>query len=150
MKRRSFFSGVLLKALAAIPLIGSAYKLFGQDGDSEGSTVEPVTSLEGVLIYDLYAMALYFDGTLGPKTGEILARDIIAAADKEYLFWHGHGGVQHQYRIQAADFEKIRSGLKVTLETDNVANHNHKFFIDPTQTKYRIPNREPIEYVPST
>lgn len=140
MKRR-LFMGWIFRVAAIAPVLGLARKLLGS------TSVEPVTSHGGVLIYDLYAMALYFDGTLGPKTGEILARDIIAAEEKGYLFWHGHGGVQHQYKILPEDFEKIRAFQKVTLETDLVANHSHKFFIDPTQTKYRIPGREPIEYI---
>jgi hypothetical protein len=53
------------------------------------------------------------------------AADIAAAVDKEYLFWHGHGGKIHRFKIAAGDFQLLQQGKEVELYTSIVDGHRH-------------------------
>jgi len=98
---------------------------------------EPQTTT--LLLTDIYAMSLYYDGTMGPQTGVITVDDMVLAQDKTYEFWHGHGGRSHSYVVTAEDFKKIRSGIKVTIETDAVDSHTHTLFIDLADEEFLVP-----------
>ena len=103
---------------------------------------EPIKVVE---LWNMYAVSLYFEGDEGPYTGDILVEDIIAGVDKEYTFWHGHGGVDHSYTVTAADFAKLKNKEKVTITTDSVGSHTHNLFIDPNEERLRIPGSEIVE-----
>lgn len=93
--------------------------------------------------YDSYAMALYMDGGLGPKTGIIRAQQLIELEDFEMEFWHGHGGTNHRYVVTAENLSEMKD-KKVILETDVVASHSHKLFVDFSDERWRVPNSKPI------
>lgn len=92
-----------------------------------------------ILMYDTYAMATYFDGTLGPKTGICKVDDIIANTPVTMKFWHGHNGKLHQFTITPEHFKMLRHSKKVVIDTTTVDGHKHKLFIDPTNPKWRVP-----------
>src|SRR5688572_30793222 len=79
-------------------------------GDAEASAPKTVT------LYDTYAVALYFDGTLGPKTGIIKVADVAAGKTLAMDFWHGHGGVLHRFTLTPDDFAKLKAKQKVTTK----------------------------------
>lgn len=110
--------------------------------DEKPEDEEPV---EYVTMYDQYAMAMYFGGELGPKTGEIKVDYIIANKQVNMEFWHGHGGKQHKYVLLPEHFEQLKQGKKVTIETTSVDSHTHKLFIDPNDPKWRLPGAQPIQ-----
>lgn len=123
MNRRNF-----LQAAAALTCLP---RLFAQN--------------QPVYIYDCYAMALYMDGSLGPRTGIITTEEMLAGAPQERQFWHGHGGHQHQFTITEGDFQKLAQGQRVYLTTTTVDRHQHRLFIDPRDRRYRVPGAEPVE-----
>lgn len=98
-----------------------------------------------VTLYDTYAVALYFDGSLGPTTGIISVADVAAGVNKDYDFWHGHSGMLHRYALSAADFAKLKKKQKVETMTSVVENHQHKLFVDPTDPKWRVPGSKPVQ-----
>lgn len=59
----------------------------------------------------------------------ITPEDIAASADKEYVFWHGHGGMDHNFTVKAADFAKLKAGQDVELFTSIVEDHRHSLKI---------------------
>ncbi len=93
-------------------------------------------------VHDTYAQALYYDGTYGPLTGTILAREIADGVEITYEFWHGHGGMQHMFTVTPADFEQLKRGERVTIETSEVESHSHTLFIDPVDPDYRVDGGE--------
>lgn len=95
-------------------------------------------------MYDTYAMATYYDGSLGPKTGICKVDDVIANQPVTLAFWHGHGGKQHAFTILPEHFTDLRHGKKVVIETTAVDGHRHKLFIDPTNPKWRVPGSKPV------
>jgi hypothetical protein len=97
-------------------------------------------------LYDMYIMAMYFDGTTGPKTGIIKAEDILAYKPVDYVFWHGHGGINHEFTFTLDAIDSLKQLKKTYLQTDIVANHSHKIFIDPTDIRYRVPGSKPIKF----
>lgn len=101
--------------------------------------------VEYVTMYDQYAMALYFGGELGPKTGVIKVDYILANKQVNMEFWHGHGGKQHKYVLLPDHFEQLKQGKKVTIETTSVDSHTHKLFIDPIDPKWRLAGAQPIQ-----
>ncbi len=108
--------------------------------DTDPGEEEPV---EYVTMYDTYAMALYFGGELGPKTGEVLVDYVIANEVVNKDFWHGHGGKQHKFQLLPEHFEQLKQGKKVTIETTEVDGHTHNLFIDPNDPKWRMPGAQP-------
>jgi hypothetical protein len=107
------------------------------DAMSEASEAKTVT------LYDTYAVALYFDGTLGPETGIIKVADVAAGKTLTMDFWHGHGGVLHRFTLVPADFAKLKAKQKVTTKTTIVEDHQHELFIDPIDPKWRVPGAQP-------
>ena len=98
-----------------------------------------------VTMYDTYAQALYFDGTYGPLTGVIYVDYVVTGTAVEIEFWHGHGGVSHRYTVGPEDFQRLKRGERVTLETTEVDGHTHTLFIDPMDPSYRVPGAAPVQ-----
>ena len=109
------------------------------DASAEGGRV--------VTLYDTYAVALYFDGTLGPKTGIVTAAQMAAGVDVPFAFWHGHGGQQHRFTVTAADLAELRERRKATVRTSVVDGHSHLLFVDPTDARWRVPGAQPLTVV---
>ena len=131
--RREFFEDVAqwLATLSIVPLVGCG---------KQGGSSEPVAVTRGqVILYDTHAMALYYDGTLGPKTGVVKVQYIIDGKDITLDFWHGHGGKPHRFTLTAAHYTDLKALKKVTIETTRVDGHSHKLFVDPNNPKYRVP-----------
>jgi hypothetical protein len=61
----------------------------------------------------------------------ITAKDIGAAVEKTYPFWHGHGGVNHLFTVTAAAFKQLQKGQAVLVYTTVVEDHRHPLVIDP-------------------
>ena len=111
-----------------------------------GSAETPSTLSEGeddLLLYDTYAMALYFDGGLGPRTGVIKAEDILRGEALDMEFWHGHGGRSHRFAVSPEQLEAMKTA-KVFLETDSVQSPSHRLFVDFTDPQWRVPGAEPV------
>lgn len=107
--------------------------------DAEVEAAAPKT----VTLYDTYAVALYFDGTLGPKTGIIEVADVALGKALTLDFWHGHGGILHRFTLVPDDFEKLKAKQKVTTKTTIVEGHQHELFVDPVDPKWRVPGAQP-------
>lgn len=142
--RRQFLRYVLrfLTAISALPLVvncGRENKRAGNAG-ARGIRFVPAE----VTLYDTYAMALYMDGTMGPKTGVIKVQYVIDGQDITLDFWHGHGGKQHRYTLNSAVYQDLKALRRVTIETTSVDGHKHKLFIDPNDSRYRVPGAQPI------
>jgi hypothetical protein len=117
----------------------------GSPGDASIDSGDAATDGGRVVtLYDTYAVALYFDGTLGPKTGVVTAAQMAAGVDAPFAFWHGHGGVQHRFTVSAADFAELRERRKATVRTSVVDGHSHLLFIDPTDARWRVPGAQPL------
>ena len=142
MNRRSFLktAGGTLASITTLGLIGC--------GKETATQIQPaIRGLRSntVELYDTYAMAMYFDGTMGPKTGIIKVDYIIAGRPVAMEFWHGHGGRKHTYILTPTHMEQLKRLERVTLETDSVASHQHKLFIEPNDPRYRVPGAVPIQ-----
>ena len=98
-----------------------------------------------VTMYDTNAMALYFDGGLGPKTGIIKVDYILANKDVDLQFWHGHGGVYHRFTVTPAHFADLKKMKKIYIETTEVESHTHKLFIDPIDPQWRVAGAQPVQ-----
>lgn len=119
---------------------GSTFALIGCGREPIADLFAPRKArAERGLFYDTYAMALYFDGGLGPKTGIIAVSYLLANEPITLDFWHGHGGKLHAYTVTPDHFAQMRKRKKVTLETTIVDSHSHKLFIDVTDVRYRVP-----------
>lgn len=145
MNRRDFF-----KKSATTVLSGTAVSgLVGCGRESMQRPIERGFEFsrrdETVTLYDTYAQALYFDGTMGPKTGIVKVDYILADRPVVIEFWHGHGGSQHRYILTPAHFHDLKQLKRVYLYTDEVANHKHKLFIDPTDPRWRVPGAQPVQ-----
>jgi hypothetical protein len=97
--------------------------------------------------YDLYAMALYMDGSLGPQTGTITAQFMTADQETTFDFWHGHNGVMHRWTVTRDHIRQLLAGQRVMITTTIVEDHNHDLFIDPADPQWRLPGAQP-ELVP--
>ncbi len=143
MQRRDFIrtltGGGLM--LAALPLVSCGY----DDNEARLLTQSAAGDDGFVTMYDTYAMATYFDGSLGPKTGIIKVDYILANKDVEIEFWHGHGGKQHRYTVKPEHFAELKLGKRVVIETTAVDSHTHKLFIDPNDSRYRVPGAPPVQ-----
>lgn len=148
MKRREFiqsalsYSGIAIATTATLGLWGC--------GRAEQEALEATSDLHGigdedfVIMYDTYAMALYMDGGLGPKTGVIKVDYIIKNQEMTLDFWHGHGGRQHKFTLKPEHFATLKQNKKVVIETTSVDSHTHKLFIDPTDSRWRVPGAQPV------
>ena len=110
------------------------------DADADAAPAAGPDACQGdtVLMHDTHAQALYLDGSLGPLTGVIHVDDVIAGATLTLDFWHGHGGVQHRFTLDAATFEALKAGERVYVTTTEVEGHMHMLFIDPLDEDYRV------------
>lgn len=97
-----------------------------------------------VTLYDTYAMALYYDGTLGPKTGIVTVDQVIADAALDNEFWHGHGGRNHRFTVTSDHLRKMRNLEKVTITTTSVDDHAHTLFVDMNDSRWRVPGAQPV------
>ena len=112
----------------------------------DGAPVTPVDApgcTATVTLYDTYAMALYFDGGLGPRTGVIRVADVAAGTDLAMDFWHGHGGQLHRFTVTASHFAALRRRERVMVETTEVDSHRHLLFVDPTDPRWRVEGAAP-------
>jgi hypothetical protein len=98
-----------------------------------------------VTMYDMRAIALYYDGTQGPDTGVISVDYVLAAEQVDLDFWHGHGGQLHAFSVLPEHFEQLKAGERVYIETTEVQSHAHMLFIDPVDPDYRVPGAEPVD-----
>lgn len=103
------------------------------------------TNPGSVTLYDTNAMAMYFDGTMGPKTGVIKVDYILANQEVTLNFWHGHGGVLHQFTLKPEHYVAFKKKQKIFIETTVVDKHSHKLFIDFSDPKWRVAGAKPIE-----
>ncbi len=108
--------------------------------DGEGD--EPI---DYVTMFDTYAIALYFDGTQGPTTGEISVDLILQDEDVDLPFWHGHGGLLHGFTLSREHIAQLKQGLRVEIQTSEVDSHSHTLFIDPVDVRYRVPGATPVQ-----
>ncbi|MBZ0233914.1 MAG: hypothetical protein K8M05_16420 [Deltaproteobacteria bacterium] len=101
-----------------------------------------------VTLHDVYAMALYFDGGLGPRTGTIRVADVAAGVALPKDFWHGHGGQLHRYTVLPEHFAALKRRERVMLQTTEVEGHRHMLFIDPVDPQWRVEGAPP-ETIPA-
>ncbi len=136
MNRREF----LLKAA----LTGGGIALFGCGKDSTFTARAVLGERGSVTLYDTYAQALYMDGSQGPKTGTIKVDYIVANQPVVLEFWHGHGGKSHMFTLTQAHYDDLKKLKRVYVTTSVVDGHTHKLFIDPVDTKWRVPGAKPV------
>ena len=103
---------------------------------------EPIQYID---MYDMNAVALYYDGNHGPNTGVIKVDYILAGKPVELEFWHGHGGRQHYFTFLPEHMEQLKLGKVVTITTSSVDNHEHTLFINPSDPRYRVDPTNPIK-----
>lgn len=134
MNRRQFLArGLGVAVIASLPW----------RGDAVAGSPEAFRDAE-VILYDTYAMALYFDGGLGPRTGIIQAEAVLAGEPLEMEFWHGHGGRSHFFTVTPAHLADMKRLKKVTLQTTEVQGHSHKLFVDFGDPRWRVPGAKPV------
>lgn len=139
MERRKFLKLITAGGIAAgLPVFASDYEL-GEFWDDEELDEDFVT------LYDTYAMALYMDGGLGPKTGIIKVDYILENEAVKMQFWHGHGGRNHEFTVLPEHFAQLKELKKVTIQTTAVDGHTHKLFIDPVDPRWRVPGAQPVK-----
>ncbi len=144
MKSRREFLQDISQYLAVASLLPVA--ACGRKQKGEQSDANAVLFTRGeVTLYDTNAMALYFDGGLGPKTGVIKVQYIIDGKNLTLDFWHGHGGKLHRFTLTPEHYADLKQLKKVTLSTTVVDGHSHKLFIDPNSTRYRVPGAAPVK-----
>jgi hypothetical protein len=114
-------------------------------GDGGAPATDAAACTRTTTLHDTYAVALYFDGTLGPTTGTIRVADVVAGVTLPMLFWHGHGGQQHRFTVLPAHFAALRQGQRVMIETTMVDDHSHQLFIDPVDPRWRVPGAPPVQ-----
>lgn len=117
----------------------------GVDGNSAYHLETHGDPRSSVTMYDTNAMALYFDGGLGPKTGMIKVEYILANQAVTLNFWHGHGGVLHRFTLKPEHYAAFKKMQKVYIETSIVDGHSHKLFVDFSDPKWRIVDAKPVE-----
>lgn len=110
------------------------------DGASADACAHVFTTM-----HDTEAQALYLDGSLGPLTGTIRVSYVTAGAAITLDFWHGHGGVNHQFTLTPAMLADLKAGKKITVGTTMVDGHAHTLFIDPKDERYRTPGAPDVQ-----
>ncbi len=115
----------------------------GGGDDARSAAFDAAACTMTVVLYDVYAMALYFDGGLGPRTGAIRVAAVAAGADLPMEFWHGHGGQQHRYTVLPTHFAALRRRERVMVQTTEVDGHSHMLFIDPVDPQWRVEGAQP-------
>ncbi len=142
MNRRQFMGSLVGAGLGVLGVAGC--------GRDHSAPVRPEAAGRGVwddrvVLYDTYAMALYMDGGLGPKTGIIKVDYIVAGAAVTMKFWHGHGGKDHYFTVTPENLLDMKSLKKTYIRTTDVDGHNHKLFVDFSDPKWRVPGALPVE-----
>jgi hypothetical protein len=142
--RREFLQDIsqYLAVLTLAPLAGCGKQ--AQSSSTESLKSAQVLTRGEVTLYDTNAIAMYFDGSMGPKTGVIKVQYIIDNQNVTLNFWHGHGGILHRFTLTPAHYADLKNLKKVTLETTVVEGHKHKLFIDPNNARYRVAGAKPV------
>lgn len=112
-------------------------------GDANSGSPDAAACTTTVTLYDVYAMALYFDGGLGPRTGTIRVTDVAAGVTLPKDFWHGHGGQLHAFTVLPAHFQALKRRERVMIQTTEVDGHSHMLFIDPVDPQWRVEGAQP-------
>jgi len=141
MNRRQFSSMITLSGLGLV-----AFKLTGcgssdssnvRDFNQSGSDANPSYS---IVVYDLLmeGHSNLGSGYLGPNG--ILKATVIAAGTAVTLNYiqDPHG---HQFTLSPADFERLKKGERVAVDTTMALGHNHKVIIDPNK---KAPNANSV------
>lgn len=124
--------------------IASGLSACGADPRADATSNVSDDDDDFVTLYDTYAMAMYYDGTIGPKTGVIKVDDVLANAQLDKEFWHGHGGRNHRFTVTPDHLTKLRNLEKVTIETTSVESHAHTLFVDMSDSRWRVPGAQPV------
>lgn len=140
--RREFISRTAscVATAALLPALSSC-------GEVDANETAPAAASQDdgyVTLYDMHAIAVYFDGGFGPETGTVTVAMIDANVPVNFVFWHGHDGVNHQFDLMPDHFQSIRDLKKTWVETTTVDGHSHKLFIDPSDPRWRVPGAEPV------
>ncbi len=140
--RRDFIRAMIAFA-AGLPL----FQTLASCGEAAHVSSDPLSAKDDdfVTLYDCYAVATYFDGGIGPKTGTITVAMIDSNQETIIDFWHGHSGQQHKFTITSTHFQSIRDLKKTWIETTSVDGHKHKLFIDPLDPQWRVPGAKPVQ-----
>jgi hypothetical protein len=112
-------------------------------GDAAPASPDAAACTTTVTLYDVYAMALYFDGGLGPRTGTIRVADVAAGVTLPKDFWHGHGGQLHRFTVLPEHFAALKRRQRVMVQTTEVDGHSHMLFIDPVDPQWRVEGAQP-------
>ena len=142
MNRRDFLGaiGQATGMLVTVGLVGC-----GKETTHEKTMHRLFMGAGTVTMYDTNAVALYFDGDLGPKTGVIKVDYILANKSIDLQFWHGHGGMYHRFTVTPTHFAELKKLKKIYIETTEVESHSHKLFIDPVDPQWRVKGALPVE-----
>ena len=156
MKRRHFLklSFMSITSLGSMSLMScgrqeSDESIEANPRASQARSRKALADGERVLWYDTYAMALYMDGGLGPKTGIIKAEYLLKNEPITMKFWHGHGGKDHAFTLLPEHFSALKAHKKILIKTTEVDGHTHNLFVDPNDPKWRVPGAVPVE-IPGT
>ena len=141
MNRRQFSSMITISGLGLITLkltgCGSSNNSQVKESEQSSSDLSPMYS---ITVYDILmeGHSNLGSGKLGPN-GTLPATTIAAgvAVTLNYI-QDPHG---HKFSITAADFEKLRKGERVAIDTTMAQGHNHKVVIDP---KNKAPNANSV------
>ncbi|HUQ08181.1 MAG TPA: hypothetical protein VM261_37060 [Kofleriaceae bacterium] len=112
-------------------------------GDAAPASADAAACTTTVTLYDVYAMALYFDGGLGPRTGTIRVADVAAGITLPKDFWHGHGGQLHRFTVLPEHFAALKRRERVMIQTSEVDGHSHMLFVDPVDPQWRVEGAQP-------
>lgn len=144
MDRRAFLK-VVWQSGAMLSLFGISGCGRSPSGETRGGFAAATAPDTRVLLYDVYAMALYMEGDLGPRTGIIKVDYVLKNEPVRLEFWHGHDGMSHFFTVLPEHFAQLRKRKRVYIETTVVAGHTHKLFIDPVQPQWRVEGAKPVE-----
>ena len=131
----------LASVIATVGLVRCGAK----DSNTYHLTAEGGADVPPLTMYDTNAMAMYFDGTMGPKTGVIKVDYILANQEITLNFWHGHNGVLHRFTLKPEHYAAFKKMKKVFVETSVVDGHSHKLFIDFSDPKWRAEGAKPVQ-----
>lgn len=143
MNRREFVSSILHAGAFGLAA-GTLWGCGAHQNESEPAVAQALKTRDEIIMYDTNAMALYFDGGMGPKTGIIKVDYILKNEPVTLTFWHGHGGVNHKFTLLPEHYEQFKKMKKVYVETTIVESHKHKLFIDFSDPKWRVAGAKPI------
>lgn len=146
VSRREFIAraATCVATMAVLPSLAACGTVDSRD-TAPAAAAQDSTQDDGyVTLYDMYAIATYFDGGIGPETGMVTVAMVDANLPVNFVFWHGHGGKNHQFDLTPEHFQSIRDLKKTWVETTTVEGHAHKLFIDPVDPRWRVPGAQPV------